>query len=117
MKSQNKHFTPDESQPKKQNLPDMCRQADQLFFRMLFQPKQGGCLMSTVTTPSTINGVNVEQLGDNIHAIKSDPTLATFSISRHQHLAQWGTKLYGYQRILWHGPRRHDQNQTLYPLR
>jgi uncharacterized OsmC-like protein len=62
----------------KPNLQDMCRQADQLFFHMLFQLKQGGCLMSTVTTPSTINGVNVEQLGANISAIQGNTELATF---------------------------------------
>jgi len=34
--------------------------------------------MSTVTTPSTINGVNVEQLGANINAIQGDTGLAKF---------------------------------------
>jgi len=78
MKSQNKPVISTASQPEKQNLQDMCRQADQLFFHMLFQPKQGGCLMSTVTTPATINGVNVEQLGANISAIQGDTGLAKF---------------------------------------
>ncbi len=69
---------PEDSQPEKRNLQDMCRQADQLFFHMLFQPKQGGCDMSTVTAPSTINGVNVEQLGANISAIQNNTGLAKF---------------------------------------
>ena len=34
--------------------------------------------MSAVTTPSTINGVNVEQLGANITAIQGDTNLAKF---------------------------------------
>ncbi|MDR4493647.1 MAG: OsmC family protein [Nitrospirales bacterium] len=34
--------------------------------------------MSTVTTPSTINGVNVEQLGANVNAIQGKPDLAKF---------------------------------------
>jgi len=34
--------------------------------------------MSTVTTPSTINGVNVEQLGANISAIQDNTKLAKF---------------------------------------
>ena len=34
--------------------------------------------MSTVTTPSTINGVNVEQLGANISAIQGEAGLAKF---------------------------------------
>ena len=78
MQSQNEGVSSHESQPERQNLQNMCRQADQLFFHMLFQPKQGGCLMSTVTTPVTINGVNVEQLGANISAIQGDTGLAKF---------------------------------------
>ena len=78
MKSQKKPVIAAESKPEKWNLQNMCRQADQLFFQMLFQPKQGGCLMSTVTTPSIINGVNVEQLGANINAIQGDTGLAKF---------------------------------------
>ncbi len=34
--------------------------------------------MSTVTTPTTINGVNVEQLRSSISAIQGDPGLAEF---------------------------------------
>ncbi|MEX0830320.1 MAG: OsmC family protein [Nitrospirales bacterium] len=34
--------------------------------------------MSTVTTPSTINGVNVDQLGANINAIQGNTGLAKF---------------------------------------
>jgi uncharacterized OsmC-like protein len=56
----------------------MCRQADQLFFHVLFHTQPGGCAMSAVTTPSTINGVNVEQLGANITAIQGDTNLAKF---------------------------------------
>jgi len=78
MKAQNKPVISAESNPEKRNLQDMCRQADQLFFHMLFHPKQGGCAMSTVTTLSTINGVNVEQLGANITAIQGDTGLAKF---------------------------------------
>ncbi|MDH5459111.1 MAG: hypothetical protein OEY26_10375, partial [Nitrospinota bacterium] len=78
LQSQNERFSSHESQPEKRNIQDMCRQADQLFFHMLFQPKQGGCLMSTVTTPATVNGVNVEQLGANISAIQGDTGLAKF---------------------------------------
>ncbi len=60
------------------NLQEVCRQADQLFLLMLSKPKQGGCPMSTVTTPTTINGVNVEQLGEIISAIQGNPGLAKF---------------------------------------
>jgi uncharacterized OsmC-like protein len=63
---------------KKRNLQDMCRHADQIFFRMLFHNQQGGCAMSSVTTPSTINGVNVEQLGASISAIQGEPGLGKF---------------------------------------
>ena len=59
-------------------LEEMCRQADELFFFTLFQLNQGGCAMSTITTPSTLNGVNVEQLGANINAIQGEPALAKF---------------------------------------
>lgn len=60
------------------NLENMCRQADQLFFHMLFHTQPGGCAMSSVATTSTINGVNVEQLGANINAIQGEPGLAKF---------------------------------------
>lgn len=56
----------------------MCRHADQLFFHMLFHTQQGGCAMSSTTTPATINGVNVEQLGANISAIQGNTELAKF---------------------------------------
>ncbi|MGD9850178.1 MAG: OsmC family protein [Nitrospirales bacterium] len=67
-----------EDQGGERTLQGLCRQADQLFFYMLFQPKQGECVMSTVTTPSTINGVNVDQLGANISAIQGNRELAKF---------------------------------------
>jgi uncharacterized OsmC-like protein len=60
------------------NFQNICRQADQLFFHMLFHTQQGGCSMSTVTTTHTLNGVNLAQLGDSIHAIQGDPGLAKF---------------------------------------
>ena len=78
MSSQNHQHHRTQASNKDQKLPDMCRQADQLFFHMLFQPKQGGCAMSTVTTPSTMNGVNVEQLDANIDAIQGNTELAKF---------------------------------------
>lgn len=56
----------------------MCRHADQLFFHMLFHTQQGECAMSSTTTPATINGVNVEQLGANISAIQGNTELAKF---------------------------------------
>ncbi len=65
-------------QAEKQNLGDMCRQADQLFFHMLFHSQQGGCAMSSVTTPTNLNGVNVEQLGAKVNAIQGEPGLAKF---------------------------------------
>lgn len=34
--------------------------------------------MSTVTTPTTINGVYVKQLGESISAIQGNPGLAKF---------------------------------------
>ena len=77
MNNQTEH-SKSEPQAEKRNFQDTCRQADQLFFHMLFQPKQGGCAMSTVTTPSIINGVNVEQLGGNISAIQDNTGLAKF---------------------------------------
>lgn len=78
MTSQDERDSQPQTPAEKWNLQDMCRQADQLFFQMLFQLKQGGCLMSTVTTPSAMNGVNVEQLGANISAIQGDTGLAKF---------------------------------------
>ena len=62
----------------KLTLQEMCRQADQLFFHMLFHTQPRGCAMSSVTTPSTVNGVNVEQLGTNIRAIQDNRELAKF---------------------------------------
>lgn len=59
-------------------LENMCRQADQIFFHMLFQNQQGGCPMSTVTIQHTTNGVNVDQLQANITAIQGEPALAKF---------------------------------------
>ena len=59
-------------------LEEMCRRADQLFFSTLFLNHQGGCAMSTTTIQHTVNGVNVEQLQDNITAIQGEPSLAKF---------------------------------------
>jgi uncharacterized OsmC-like protein len=60
------------------NLQDICRQADQMFFHLLFHIQQGECPMSTITTSHTINGVNVDQLQDSINAIQGEPKLAKF---------------------------------------
>jgi uncharacterized OsmC-like protein len=78
MTSQDERYSKSRTPDEKWNLQDMCRQADQLFFHMLFHTQQGGCAMPSVTTPSTINGVNVEQLGANINAIQGEPDLAKF---------------------------------------
>ena len=78
MTSQDDQYPMSQLPAKKRNLQDMCRQADQLFFHMLFHTQQGECAMSSVTTPSTINGVNVEQLGASISAIQGEPGLAKF---------------------------------------
>lgn len=78
LKFQNNQSSKPQIPAEKQNLGDMCRQADQLFFYTLFHIQQGGCLMTTVTTPSTVNGVNVEQLGANISAIQGNTELAKF---------------------------------------
>jgi uncharacterized OsmC-like protein len=77
IENQTGHFK-SEPHAAKQNFRDMCRQADQLFFHILFHTQQGGCAMSSVITPSTINGVNVEQLGANISAIQDNTGLAKF---------------------------------------
>jgi uncharacterized OsmC-like protein len=61
-----------------QALKDVCRQADQLFFHLLFHNQQGGCPMSTITTTHTMNGVNLEQLQASINAIQGEPGLAKF---------------------------------------
>ena len=76
--SQDERALHSQTPAEKRNLQDMCRQADQLFFHMLFHTQPGGCAMSSVATTSTINGVNVEQLGANIHAIQGEPGLAKF---------------------------------------
>jgi uncharacterized OsmC-like protein len=61
-----------------QNIQDMCRQADLLFFHMLFSHQQGGCPMSTVTAEHSMNGVNLEKLDASVSAIQSEPGLAKF---------------------------------------
>ena len=76
--SQDERALHSQTPAEKRNLQDMCRQADQLFFHMLFHTQPGGCAMSSVATTSTINGVNVEQLEANIHAIQGEPDLAKF---------------------------------------
>jgi uncharacterized OsmC-like protein len=78
MTSQDERYSNSEDPTEKWNFQEMCRQADQLFFHMLFHTQPGGCAMSSVATTSTINGVNVEQLGANIHAIQGEPSLAKF---------------------------------------
>ena len=78
MTSQDERDLNSQTPAEKQNLQDMCRQADQLFFHMLFHTQPGGCAMSSVATTSTINGVNVEQLGASIHTIQGEPGLAKF---------------------------------------
>jgi uncharacterized OsmC-like protein len=78
MSSQNHQHHRTQASNKNQDLPDMCRHADQLFFHMLFHTQQGECAMSSTTTPATINGVNVEQLGANISAIQGNTELAKF---------------------------------------
>ena len=54
---------------------ELCRQADQWFFRAVLNT-QGGCAMNQTTVESVINGVNVKQLGQTISAIKGTPSLA-----------------------------------------
>jgi uncharacterized OsmC-like protein len=61
-----------------QDLTDVCRQADQLFFHLLFHNQQGGCPMSTITTTHTMNGVNLDQLQASINAIQGETDLAKF---------------------------------------
>ncbi len=78
MASQDERYSNSQTPAGKRNLQDMCRQADQLFFSMLFHTQPGGCAMSSVATTSTINGVNVEQLGANINAIHGEPGFAKF---------------------------------------
>ena len=79
MTSQDERDSKSQTPAGKRKFQDMCRQADQLFFHMLFHTQQGGCAMSSVTTtPTTINGVNIEQLGANINAIQGEPGLAKF---------------------------------------
>jgi uncharacterized OsmC-like protein len=62
------------------NWESFCRNADRLLFRQLanyHHIQQGGVIMSQATMTGVINGVDVDRMGQTIHAIQQNPSLGT----------------------------------------
>jgi len=62
------------------NWESFCRNADRLLLRQLanyHHIQQGGVIMSQATMTGVINGVDVDRMGQTIHAIQQNPSLGT----------------------------------------
>jgi uncharacterized OsmC-like protein len=62
------------------NWESFCRNADRLWFRQLVNyhhTQRGGVIMSQATMSGVINGVDVDRLGQTIHALQQNPSLGT----------------------------------------
>jgi uncharacterized OsmC-like protein len=58
----------------------LCRNADRLLFRQLMQRRhhEGTHSMSQLVVNTTINGIDVQRMGETVNAIQENPAVATF---------------------------------------
>src|SRR5512145_435302 len=87
----------------------LCRNADRLLFRRLFHHRheKGGQSMPRVVRDTTINGVDVQRMGETVKAIQDNPTLATFQFRAAN---RWFTG--GYNQSTIHGFSTAGQEDT-----